>query len=487
MKLRIEACDSVPRVMLWWGRQKRFIVAAGFLLVSVAGGIWVICCGDSTSPLILAVAGLGALNGQAMAARLRATADDEKIMEMSPEMPFLTHLKSVLRLGLTVLRAKSVAMTLWDKRTGERLDWKMRCGQSVSALVTAKPEPGSQPRRSEFSSAIYVRKEQGIAASGVNWEDQPIESARLLEHLSALWHGSFKTLLLSYLDLGSRWQGTVAYINAPVSSCHETELITLKEVVDAARSGANLFEMACNSARANERRCLALDLHDGVTQSLIATELQIALLERESTAAGNRNNQILQSTRETLRRETRKLRRQIEELQRGEHSDPLRETAERLLNEFESETGIATTLVCEMKGEHVPPRLGFELVYLLQEALSNVRKHSRAKRVDVCLLVEDQARLYVQDDGCGLAFSGKFDLEELDAMGTRPRTICKRVQANGGDLELESLPGGGVRLEISLPLSPIHEPQETVPVAMPQLSRRKPKSTDSVRYMQRAS
>ena len=487
MKLHVKACDSILRVMLWWGRQKRLIVAAGFLIVSVAGGIWIICCGDTTSPLILAVAGLGALNGEGLSARLRANTDDKEIAGMSPEIPLLMHLESILRLGLTSLRAKSVAMTLWDKRTGERLDWKMQCAEGVSVLVSAKPEPGLRPRRSEFCSAIYVRKGQGIESSGVNWEDKPIESARLLEHLSALWHGSFKTLLLGYLDLGARWQGTVAYIDAPVFSCQETELITLKQVVDAARSGANLFEMACDSARVNERRCLALDLHDGVTQSLIATELQIALLERESTAAGSKNSQILQRTRETLRRETRKLRRQIEELQRGEHSDPLRETAGRLLNEFESETGIATTFVCEMKDKHVPPRLGFELVYLLQEALSNVRKHSGAKKVDVCLFFGDEARLHVQDDGCGLGFSGNFDLEKLNAMETRPRTICERVQANRGDLELVSFPGVGVRLEISLPLSPMHEPEETGPVGIPQLSKRKPQSTGSVRYMKRAS
>lgn len=487
MKLHVKACDSILRVMLWWGRQRRLIVPAGFLFVSVAGGIWVICCGDTASPLILAVAGFGALNGEGLSARLRANTDNEKIMQMSPEIPLLKHLESVLRLGLTSLRAKSVAMTLWDKRTGERLDWKMPCAEGASVLVTAKPEPRLRLRRSEFCSAIYVRTGQGIESSGVNWEDKPIESARLLEHLSALWHGSFKTLLLSYLDLGARWQGTVAYIDAPVSSCRETELFRLKQVVAAARSGANLFEMACGSARVNERRCLALDLHDGVTQSLIATELQIALLERQSTAAGNKNSQILQRAQETLRLEIRKLRRQIEELQCGEHSDPLRETAERLLNEFESETGITTTFVCEMKGEQVSPRLGFELVYLLQEALSNVRKHSGAKKVDVCLLCGDEARLHVQDDGCGFGFSGKFDLERLNAMETRPRTICERVQANRGDLELVSFPKAGVRLEISLPFSPMYEPEETVPVGIPQLSRRKPQSTGSVRYMKRAS
>jgi signal transduction histidine kinase len=91
------------------------------------------------------------------------------------------------------------------------------------------------------------------------------------------------------------------------------------------------------------------------------------------------------------------------------------------------------------------------LVRILQEALVNVRKHSGAHKAMVRFGRENGTwKLLVEDDGCGFCFTGRLSLEELDAASLGPRVIRERMHKIGGQLVIESVPGCGARLEISL-------------------------------------
>jgi len=84
---------------------------------------------------------------------------------------------------------------------------------------------------------------------------------------------------------------------------------------------------------------------------------------------------------------------------------------------------------------------------LIQEALTNVRRHARARQVEVALeRCDAQLRLTVADDGCGMdpgARSGRFGLH-----GMR-----ERVEMAGGSFEIDSAPGRGTRLAACWPLA----------------------------------
>jgi two-component system nitrate/nitrite sensor histidine kinase NarX len=100
----------------------------------------------------------------------------------------------------------------------------------------------------------------------------------------------------------------------------------------------------------------------------------------------------------------------------------------------------------------VPPRAARELARTLQEALTNVRRHSGARRVDVEFRGEPAAwRLDIENDGRPFNFTGRLTLDELEARRMGPRVIKERVREMGGDMVIESSSPGGVRLEISLP------------------------------------
>ena len=100
----------------------------------------------------------------------------------------------------------------------------------------------------------------------------------------------------------------------------------------------------------------------------------------------------------------------------------------------------------------MPQQVCRELARIVQEGLVNVRKHSRAHQALVRLGVRDGMwTVVIEDDGSGFPFTGRHSQAELDAMGKGPVVIKERVRLIEGDLTVESNPGRGSRLEISVP------------------------------------
>jgi two-component system nitrate/nitrite sensor histidine kinase NarX len=88
----------------------------------------------------------------------------------------------------------------------------------------------------------------------------------------------------------------------------------------------------------------------------------------------------------------------------------------------------------------------------VQEALVNVRKHSRAEHVKVELTANTSSWLLViEDDGRGFEFSGRFSQTELDEARRGPVVLKERVRLINAQLTIESNPGRGSRLEIRVP------------------------------------
>jgi two-component system, NarL family, nitrate/nitrite sensor histidine kinase NarX len=196
-------------------------------------------------------------------------------------------------------------------------------------------------------------------------------------------------------------------------------------------------------------------LHDGAIQALIATEMEVDVLRREAARPVSAVSvpSRLERIQEMLREQVFSLRTLMQQLR------PLDVGPEQLLDyladvveRFRRDTGISAQFVCGLEEVELPPRVCRELVRILQEALVNVRKHSGAGNVLVRLGIrEGKWTLNVEDDGHGLPFTGRRSLAELDAERQGPQIIKERVRALGGDLHLESQPGQGCRLEISLP------------------------------------
>ena len=89
---------------------------------------------------------------------------------------------------------------------------------------------------------------------------------------------------------------------------------------------------------------------------------------------------------------------------------------------------------------------------IVEEALLNVKKHSGARNVSIELgAAQGRWKLLIDDDGQGFDFSGRLCMLDLEAKDRGPYVIRERVSTLGGELEVESIPGRGARLEIAFP------------------------------------
>jgi len=129
--------------------------------------------------------------------------------------------------------------------------------------------------------------------------------------------------------------------------------------------------------------------------------------------------------------------------------DFLADTVER----FRRDSGIPARFVSDVDEEvNLTPHVCRELVRITQEALVNVRKHAHANNVLVTFVSAGEGgwQLSVADDGLGFDFSGVVEYKDLLTSPKGPSVIKERVLTIGGELTIESNPGHGACLKITL-------------------------------------
>src|SRR5262249_33548013 len=146
----------------------------------------------------------------------------------------------------------------------------------------------------------------------------------------------------------------------------------------------------------------ARDMHDGIIQSLIALELEIeALLLKGQQDAASRLQ--LERVQKMLREQSQEVRDLMYQMKTpGVTSDELIPFLDNLVMKFRHETGIEAWFKSHIDEPSLPAKACHEVARIVQEALVNVRKHSRATRVEVVLNNEGQDFvLLIEDNGEG--------------------------------------------------------------------------------------
>ena len=200
---------------------------------------------------------------------------------------------------------------------------------------------------------------------------------------------------------------------------------------------------------ATERARLARELHDGLLQSLIALEMEIEVLRR-TAGHGLVWETRLGDLRDQLRRDISEVRDLMARLRSVEMTgdDVLRLIAE-LAGRLRRETDIDVRIASNGSLLDCTPRNCAHLARIVQEALTNIRKHSGARSVTITVLdTPGGGRFSIADDGRGFGFKGRMTLDQLEASDLGPALIKERVRAMGGRLAIESQPGEGARIDV---------------------------------------
>jgi len=266
----------------------------------------------------------------------------------------------------------------------------------------------------------------------------------------------FQSLLGGKIDFGQELTGRLLILNPKLRVHKWQELAFMQRVVRSVMPtlyNVYLWRRLRSRAGAMERARLARDLHDGVIQSLIGLEMQLDVVKQRIEIGAAPKASDVERVQQLLRTEIKGVRNLMNELRqpRLEPSELVHFMSEQV-DKFGQETGISSKFVAETDHVPLPPDVCREMVQILQEALMNVRKHSGAKHLLVRLSApEDDLNLAIIDDGCGFDFEGRLSHSQLDEKKLGPFVIKERVRLIRGELEIESLPGHGARLDVRLP------------------------------------
>jgi len=199
------------------------------------------------------------------------------------------------------------------------------------------------------------------------------------------------------------------------------------------------------NAQERERSRIARELHDDISQQLAVLKMDLKLLGR--TVQGHAEA----VAREAVQR-TEEIATSVHDLSHRLHPARLRlvglvEALEGLQSEM-SGRDVTITFAHENVPPMLVPDLNLCLFRIVQEALQNAVKYSKADKVSVDLRgMSDGIAMTIVDDGVG------FDVDAVWGRGLGLVSMHERVEAIGGTFEIRSSPGAGTRLEVRVPAS----------------------------------
>jgi PAS domain S-box-containing protein len=244
-----------------------------------------------------------------------------------------------------------------------------------------------------------------------------------------------------------RKDGSLADVEVNVSAVpyngEKVMCVVAHDVTERKRAERMLEEI-----REAERNRLARELHDSTLQDIVYALQEVQVMQ---VVSGDDLNPALEDAAEALKRSVEGLRGAIFELRLKETLEgSLVSSLENLvdLNRRMARGRYELELVVEDDfPARLPNKTGQELTRLLQEALTNVRRHAEADHVRVELGLDGGlAYVEVSDDGCG------FD-SGIATTGMGRQSMRHRALELGGEFSVESAPGEGTRVRFSIPVT----------------------------------
>ncbi|MCC3377077.1 HAMP domain-containing sensor histidine kinase [Cohnella sp. REN36] len=195
-----------------------------------------------------------------------------------------------------------------------------------------------------------------------------------------------------------------------------------------------------------ERRRLARDLHDTVSQQLFAIHMSASalplLLQRNATEADKVMKQLIDMS-SSAQKQMRGLIAQLRPMELQGRT--LTEALDRWFPDYCRQNGLQGTLDLQVSGR-LAEAIEHQLFLIIQEAMANVVKHAEAKEVRLVLGETDrQVTMALDDDGTG------FRAEQTKAGSYGLSTMRERAQKLGGEAEFLTKPGSGTRVRVTFP------------------------------------
>jgi len=288
-----------------------------------------------------------------------------------------------------------------------------------------------------------------------------VEPARLCSR------AGFQSLVSVPIRLQQRLIGEIDLLyRNPVELNHdEMELLdTMASHLASAMEGFRAAALEREAAVGEERALLARELHDSIAQSLAFLKIQVQLARvatqrEQATQLQTALNELDEGLRESIN----DVRELLVHFRTRTNTEDVESALQETLQKFRHQTGLQALLQVQGEGLPLPADVQIQVLHVVQEALSNVRKHAVASQVSLEVSKGSNWHFVVRDNGAG------FDIVQSKGEGHVGLKIMKeRAQQIGATVEVSSSPGQGTSVTLFLPEHPVSgvvvsaDPERTV-------------------------
>ncbi|MCK9389930.1 MAG: sensor histidine kinase [Sulfuritalea sp.] len=222
---------------------------------------------------------------------------------------------------------------------------------------------------------------------------------------------------------------------------------------DLERSREELRRLASHrEARIEQERAhLAREFHDELGQVLTTARMHLQLLERSLPAGSDDSRGAARNIEAMIAEAYRSVKAIASDLRPAALNLGLTAAVEWVADRVLGPAAIRYSISFTPAADRLDDDYAIALFRIVQESLSNIVRHAMAHSVHITLSHHDgEMRLLVEDDGKGFNAGGVDHATHFGLLG-----ISERATALGGTLEIDSSPGAGTRLSVTLPKVPL--------------------------------
>jgi len=229
-----------------------------------------------------------------------------------------------------------------------------------------------------------------------------------------------------------------------------TETIALQKELETSHAELKRLTAYLQKIREEERSNLARELHDDLGQSLTALKLDISQISKNIDPEQVKLNKKVQSAYTLVSDTIKTVQKITSELRPGMIDDlGLVSTLEWYVDEYKERTNIKINLNVKINESDIPDEHKISIYRIIQEALTNVARHSNATRVSIKF--EKQGKdiiIVIKDSGRGITEEQINKLDSFGMMGMKERTVIA-----GGQFKISGEKNKGTKISVSLPIN----------------------------------
>jgi PAS domain S-box-containing protein len=237
-----------------------------------------------------------------------------------------------------------------------------------------------------------------------------------------------------------------------------TEKMIAEEELKRSREQLRNLSLYLQSAREDERKSIAREVHDELGQTLTALKMDLSWLQKRIPDSTEPLTEKIISMKKLIDMTIPSVKRIITALRPGLLDDlGLAAALEWQAQDFSDRTKVKCELTIDPVDISLEEDLSTAVFRIFQETLSNVGRHAEATRVEANLRVKTGALvLTIRDNGKGITEEEIFDRESFGLMGMR-----ERIHEFGGEFDIKGYEGEGTRVKVSVPLKGRSLPADT--------------------------